>query len=55
MLYKKLLYNIEFHLFYLRTYTSNIIHLVKIYYDIYHCCVCSEKLLTMERGTVRNM
>jgi len=24
-------------------------------YDIYHCCVYSEKLLVMGRGTVRNM
>jgi hypothetical protein len=24
-------------------------------YDIYHCCVCSKKLLMMDRGTVRNM
>ena len=24
-------------------------------YDIYHCCLYSEKLLTMGRGTVRNM
>ena len=24
-------------------------------YDIYHCCVCSVELLTMDRGTVRNM
>jgi hypothetical protein len=24
-------------------------------YDIYHCCVYSEKLLTMDRGTLRNM
>ena len=24
-------------------------------YDIYHCCVYSEKLLTMDRGTVRNI
>jgi len=24
-------------------------------YDIYNCCVCSEKLLMMDRGTVRNM
>ena len=23
-------------------------------YDIYHCCVYSEKLLMMDRGTVRN-
>ena len=26
-----------------------------ILYDIYHCCVYSEKLLMMDRGTVRNM
>ena len=24
-------------------------------YDIYHCCVYSEELLMMDRGTVRNM
>jgi len=24
-------------------------------YDIYHCCVYSEKLLIMDRGTARNM
>jgi len=24
-------------------------------YDMYHCCVCSEKLLMMDRGTVRNL
>jgi len=24
-------------------------------YDIYHCCVYSEKLLIIYRGTVRNM
>jgi len=24
-------------------------------YDIYHCCANSEKLLMMDRGTVRNM
>jgi len=24
-------------------------------YDIYHCCVYSEKLLMLDRGTVRNM
>jgi len=23
-------------------------------YDIYHCCVYSEKLLMMDKGTVRN-
>ena len=25
------------------------------WYDIYHCCAYSEKLLMMDRGTVRNM
>jgi len=24
-------------------------------YDIYHCCVHSEKLLIIDKGTVRNM
>jgi len=24
-------------------------------YDIYHCCVYSEKLLMIDRGTVRNV
>jgi len=24
-------------------------------YDIYHCCAYSEKLVMMDRGTVRNM
>jgi len=24
-------------------------------YDLHHCCVCSEKLLTMDRGTFCNM
>jgi len=24
-------------------------------YDIYHCCVYGEKILMMDRGTVRNM
>jgi hypothetical protein len=24
-------------------------------YDIHHCCVYSEKLLMMDRGTVQNM
>jgi len=27
----------------------------KLSANIYHCCVYSEKLLTMDRGTVRNM
>jgi len=25
------------------------------FYDVYHCCVYSEKLLMMDGGTVRNM
>ena len=29
-------------------YTANL-------YDIYHCCFYSEKLLMMDRGSVRNM
>ena len=28
---------------------------VRKLYDIYHCCVYSEKLLMMDRGAVRNM
>ena len=24
-------------------------------YDIYHCCVYGDKLIMMDRGTVRNM
>jgi hypothetical protein len=24
-------------------------------YDIYHCCVYSEKLLMMDRGTIHNI
>ena len=24
-------------------------------YDIYRCCVCNEKLLMLDRGTVRNI
>ena len=27
----------------------------RMLYDIYHCCVYSEKLVMMDRGTVRNM
>ena len=30
------------------------VHTAK-FYDIYHCCVYSEKLLMMDRVTVRNM
>ena len=35
-------------------YTQQWYMLEKLY-DIYHCCLCSEKLLMMDRGTVRNM
>ena len=34
---------------------SSVLILLKKLYDIYHCCVYSEKLLMMDRGTVRNM
>jgi len=30
-------------------------HKVRKLYDIYHCCVYSEKLLMMDTETVRNM
>jgi len=30
------------------------VHTAKLY-DIHHCCVYSEKLLMMDRGTVQNM
>jgi len=33
----------------------NVLILLANLYDIYHCCVYSEKLLMMDRGTVRNM
>jgi len=33
------------------TYSERVANL----YDIYHCCMYSEKLLIMDRGTVRNM
>jgi len=29
--------------------------LILLAYDIYHCCVYSEKLLMMDGGTVRNV
>ena len=35
-------------------YHNGICHTV-IRYDIYHCCVYNEKLLMMDRGTVRNI
>ena len=31
------------------------VHRDKFLQDLYHCCVYSEKLLMMDRGTVRNM
>ena len=30
------------------------VHTTKLY-DTYHCCVYSEKLLMIDRGTVRNL
>jgi len=46
---------LEFKLHFTRIYSSNFYPFVKFQYDIYHCCVYSEKLLMMDRGTVRNM
>ena len=37
------------------TYTFADSKLLEYLYDVYHCCVFSEKLLMMDRGTVRNM
>jgi len=37
-----------FHCVYMQMLSANL-------YDIYHCCVYSEKLLMLDRGTVRNM
>jgi hypothetical protein len=37
------------------TAVPSLILLVSCLYDQYHCCVYSEKLLMMDRGTVRNM
>ena len=45
--------------FSLQTKKRNILILlassVQNLYDIYHCCVYSEKLLMMDRGTARSM
>ena len=45
------LYTQQRYMSYNMTYT--IVYVIQ--YDIYHCCVYSEKLLMMDRGTVRNM
>ena len=34
---------------------SSVLILLASIHDIYHCCEYSEKLLMMDRGTVRNM
>jgi len=40
----------------IRTFRPDPAHKLSVnLYDIYHCCVYSEKLLMMDRGTVRNM
>ena len=36
-------------------YYKNEWYMSYILYDIYHCCVYSEELLMLDRGTVRNM
>ena len=35
--------------------TAMVYVILKLQYDIYHYCVYSEKLMMMDRGTVRNM
>jgi len=59
----KFIFGIKFYMF--RTVPLYIIRSFSLYtqrwymssnlYDIYHRCVYSEKLLMMDRGTVRNM
>ena len=48
--------------FYCKNNFEKLVHLVGFrpdpahkLYDVYHCCVYSEKLLMMDRGTVQNM
>jgi len=59
----KFIFGIKLYMF--RTVPLSIIRSFSLYtqqwhmsanlYDIYHCCVYSEKLLMMDRGAVRNM
>jgi len=57
----KFIFGIKLYMF--RTVSPPIIRIFSLYtlytqqnlYDIYHCCVYSEKLLMMDRGTVQNM
>jgi len=57
----KFIFGIKLYIF--RTVPLSIIRSFSLYTqfaganlcDIYHCCVYSEKLLMMDRGTVRNM
>ena len=69
-LFLKFMFGIKFYMFRtvllsiirsfsVRTQQRNVLILlassVQNLYDIYHCCACSEKLVMMDRGTVRNM
>jgi len=47
------LYTQQWYMLYM--FTDNCEQLSANLYDIYHCCVYSEKLLMMDGGTVRNM
>jgi len=57
-LFLKLIFWINLYMF--RTVPLSIIRRfffvhTAVVYDIYHCCVYSEKLLMVDRGTVRNI
>ena len=64
-MHKFLKFIFEIKLYMIRTVFLSIIKTFSLYTqqwymsyrfaDIYHCCVCSEKVLMMDRGTVRNM
>ena len=57
----KFIFGIELHMFRkvpLSIISNGVFHtglLTTNLYDIYHCCVYSEKLLTMDRRAVRNI
>ena len=53
----KFIFGIKFYVYctHSNTYSFADSLLSEKLYDIYHCCVYSEKLLMMDRRTVRNM
>ena len=54
-MHKFLKYIFRIKLYMFRTVPLSISLLSGNLYDIFHCCLYSEKLLMMDRGTVRNM